>query len=148
MTMTKPEICIMAAALCALGCAQGKDTALMCESTKDCQDGSICLFDYCIEDDFFAQESQEGLPRPGGGTDVVLDSNCYVLPLNTYQNTGYHHGESVGAGKYHAGDDVHGSAGTSVYATYEGTIHFSGHAGSWGGLIEIEHENPVDGSTF
>ncbi|MCY1064926.1 M23 family metallopeptidase [Nannocystis sp. RBIL2] len=119
-----------------------------CEAANDCASPGVCVYGVCVEDDFFQEGSLEGEPHGGGGTDIEFMSDCYQLPAVPYQLVGYHHGSPVGGGFYHAGDDVKGAAGTSIYSVYEGTVKSAGKVSSWGGLVEIEHTNPVDDSTF
>lgn len=99
-------------------------------------------------DDYFVAGSAEGEPQAGGGTEVTLAaSTCFALPTAVYAIGGYHHGDPVGAGRVHAGDDVTAPAGTEVRAIWEGTIRFAAKASTWGYLVEIDHIAP-DGTPF
>jgi len=114
-----------------------------------CADDEVCINDECVEDDFL-QGDYEGEPQGSGGGTAIddLGSTCYELPILPYQVTGYAHTDSVGSGLVHAGDDCNGDAGTAIYSIYEGTVYYAGDAGSWGGLVEVQHTNPLDGTTF
>jgi hypothetical protein len=137
------------ASLLIISCNQPESSiGQLCEVSRDCGSEAACVFGACVEDDFFEENSPEGAPHGGGGTAIELESSCFQLPITPYQITGYHHGASVGGGKVHAGDDCYGPADTQVRASYEGTVYFAGEAGSWGGLVEIEHRSPIDDSTF
>jgi len=140
---------LVCASVFVISCSQ-PDSSIgqMCAVSSDCGSQATCVFGACVEDDFFEEDTPEGAPQGGGGTAIELESSCFELPISPYQITGYHHGDPVGGGKLHAGDDCYGSADTPVRASYQGTVYFAGEAGSWGGLVEIEHRSPVDDSTF
>lgn len=120
----------------------------VCEEPSDCAADAVCILGYCVEDDYFPEGSPEGDQNGGGGTEVTLESACFQLPIAPYQVTGYKFGDPVGGGHYHAGDDCKGSAGTPIHAVYGGTVKFADKAGTWGGMVTLEHKHPVDDSTF
>lgn len=123
-------VCI--AAVGALGCCSGHTTDV----------------DARPDDTYHVPGSNEGEERPGGGTAASLPpGSCFSLPLPEYRISGYHFGEDVGSGRVHAGDDVSGTAGTAVYALYDGQVVTARRISTWGTLVELRHQTPT-GDTF
>ncbi len=117
------------------------------ESTGGCSEDQVLLDGVCVEGDYFIADSDKGGPPLGGGTFAELPSgSCFALPLNPYAYGEYYtHGDSVGGGRVHAGDDIVAQAGDPVYAAYGGTVRWAQTVpNGWGGYIEIEHQSPSD----
>ena len=114
----------------------------------DCPPGEVRFDGDCITDDFFYSGSDEGEAGPGGGTGHTLsDDSCFGLPLVEYVIGGYSHGDSVGGGFLHAGDDLVGDEGDPVFAITDGSIRVAGRYGTWGTLVELDAVAP-DGVAF
>jgi hypothetical protein len=98
--------------------------------------------------DYHVTGSMEGETTDGGGDELTLGAGlCVRLPLSPYQVTGYHHGDPVGGGRVHGGDDVNAGVGTRVYAVWNGQVVTARRISTWGTLVEIRHTAP-DGTAF
>jgi murein DD-endopeptidase MepM/ murein hydrolase activator NlpD len=66
----------------------------------------------------------------------------YAFPLKSMYVTSNYGGRYLNSKyDYHLGVDLRASKGTSVYASDGGLVIFSGYMGSYGYLIQIQHDN-------
>ena len=72
----------------------------------------------------------------------TASTGAYAFPLKTMYVTSNYGGRYLNSKyDYHLGVDLRASKGTSVYASDGGLVIFSGYMGSYGYLIQIQHDN-------
>lgn len=79
---------------------------------------------------------------------VAATSSRLAWPAATYNITSYYGYRSnpfgYGPSEFHAGVDIAGPSGTSIYAADGGTVTHAGWKGSYGNLIIISHGNGME----
>lgn len=108
------------------------------------------LLEY-IEHKLYLEEEEASTVDENGNTDMTPSpaTGEYIFPLPSGATRcrssafGYRIHPITGEHHYHSGDDYPAAAGTSVYATADGTVIAAGYDKSMGNYIRLDHGNGI-----